>query len=84
VLTACLVLSGGLVASGVNLVDLSIAVEVCNALLLPIVLGFLYALARKALPEPYRLKGAYAWLVSVVLLVTSAFGVLSGIVGFFE
>ena len=43
-------------ASGVNLVDLTVGVEVMNALLLPIVLGFLYMLALKALPEPYRLK----------------------------
>ena len=45
-----------LVVSGVNLVSLSVGVQVMNALLLPIVLGFLYLLARR-LPEPHRLKG---------------------------
>ncbi len=81
IVTACLVLSGALVASGVNLVDLSVAVQVVNALLLPIVLGFLFALARKALPERHRLKGGYALLVGTVLAVTAGFGFVSGIIG---
>ena len=49
IFSVCLVAGGVVVASGVNLVDLSVAVEVMNALLLPIVLGFLYLLALKAL-----------------------------------
>jgi len=32
-----------------------------NAALLPIVLGFLYLLAIKALPKAYRLHGATPW-----------------------
>jgi Mn2+/Fe2+ NRAMP family transporter len=80
ILTVGLVLCGLLVASdSLNLVSLSVGVEVLNALLLPIVLGFLFALARKALPEPYRLKGAYAWVVAVIILGTTAFGVVSGL-----
>ena len=55
--------AGVLVASGANLVALSVGVEVLNALLLPIVLGFLFALAWRALPEAHRLKGLYAVLV---------------------
>jgi Mn2+/Fe2+ NRAMP family transporter len=78
ILTACLVLCGLLVASdSFNLVTLSIGIEVINALLLPVVLGFLFALARKALPEPYRLKGIYAWVVAVIILGTATFGVFS-------
>ena len=46
-----------------NLVSLNIGVQVMNALLLPLVLGFLIALAVRALPEPVRLRGAYLWLV---------------------
>ena len=85
VLTACLVLSGILVASdSINLVNLSVGIEMVNALLLPLVLGFLFALARKALPEPYRLKGAYAWVVAFVILGTAAFGVFSGVTGLFN
>src|SRR5580704_12874263 len=59
VFTLCLVLAGVLVASGTNLIALSVGVQVLNALLLPIVLGFLFALAIRALPDAYRLKGVY-------------------------
>ena len=51
-----------------------------NALLLPIVLGFLYLLALR-LPEPCRLKGAYAAFSGVVIVATVVFGVYSGIAG---
>ena len=54
-LIACAIVVG----SGVNLISLAVGVQVMNAILLPIVLGFLYLLARR-LPQPYRLKGAYA------------------------
>lgn len=80
---ATLILGGILVVSGINLVKLSVAIEVLNALLLPIVLGFLFALAVKVLPEQYRLKGIYAWIVGVILLVTTIFGVVAGVWGIF-
>ncbi|MGE5502885.1 MAG: divalent metal cation transporter, partial [Actinomycetota bacterium] len=83
IFTACLVVAGALVASGANLVELSIAVEVVNALLLPCVLGFLFALSRSALPESHRLKGAYAWVAGAVLLATALFGVAAGLIGVF-
>jgi Mn2+/Fe2+ NRAMP family transporter len=83
IFTACLVVAGALVASGANLVEMSIAVEVVNALLLPCVLGFLFALSRTALPEPYRLKGPYAWVAGTVLLSTAVFGVAAGLIGVF-
>lgn len=73
--TAGLVLGGVLVTSGINLVNLSVAVQVMNALLLPIVLGFLYLLALKALPRPYRLHGVYAVVVGVVVAIASVFGI---------
>jgi hypothetical protein len=81
---ACLILGGLLVASGVNLVSLSVAVEVVNALLLPVVLGFLFLLARKALPEEHRLRGAYAWIAGLVMLLTAGFGVFSGVVSLLD
>ena len=81
IFSVSLVGGGMLVASGVNLVNLSVAVEVMNALLLPIVLGFLYLLALKALPDPYRLKGVYAWVVGVVVVVTAGFGFYAGLAG---
>lgn len=80
--TLILVLGGILVAShSINLVHLSVAVNVMNAFLLPIVLGFLYLLARRVLPEAYRLKGKYAALVGIVLGITTLFGVLGGVFG---
>ena len=76
-----LIIGAIVVMSGINLVNLSVAVNVMNALLLPIVLGFLFLLACKALPEEYRLSGFYAWLVGIVLLVTAAFGLYAGLSG---
>jgi Mn2+/Fe2+ NRAMP family transporter len=79
-----LVLGGGLVASGVNLIRLSIAMGVVNALLLPIALGFLFRLARTKLKDPLRLKGAYAATVGTIFFCAAATGVyaaLAGIVG---
>lgn len=82
VYTLVLILGGVLVASQSQyLVKLSVGVEVMNALLLPIVLGFLFLLARKALPEAYRLKGRYAFFVGVILFLTALFGVVAGVFG---
>ena len=82
IVTVCLVLAGLLVASdAINLVTLSVAIQVLNALLLPVVLGFLYALARKSLPAAYRLQGIYAWVVLITIIVTAGFGVYSGVMG---
>src|SRR5476649_393709 len=80
--TAALVAGGVFVASGVNLVSLSVGVQVMNALLLPIVLGFLYLLARR-LQQPYRLRGAYAAVVALVIAVSAGFGVYAGLSGIF-
>ncbi len=62
-----------------DLVRLNIAVEVMNALLLPIVLGFLIALAIKALPPTYRLRGWYLALTLFLASVTAALGVYGGL-----
>jgi Mn2+/Fe2+ NRAMP family transporter len=78
--TLTLVAGAVLIASGINLVRLSIAVQVMNALLLPVVLGFLYLLARR-LPSQRRLDGAYAVLVAVVIAVVTIFGVYASIAG---
>jgi Mn2+/Fe2+ NRAMP family transporter len=75
-----LIAAAVIVASKVNLVMLSVGVQVMNALLLPIVLSFLFLLARR-LPAPYRLEGAYAAVSGVVIFVTTLFGVYSGIAG---
>jgi Mn2+/Fe2+ NRAMP family transporter len=80
VYTMVLIIAAVTVASGANLVSLSVGVQVMNALLLPIVLGFLFLLAKR-LPEPYRLKGAYSWVVGVVIAATVSLGVYAGIAG---
>jgi Mn2+/Fe2+ NRAMP family transporter len=74
---------GGAILVGVapNLVTLSVGVQVMNALLLPIVLGFLIALATRALPEAHRLKGWYFWVVVAVAGVTCLLGVFGGLSG---
>ncbi len=79
--TIALLIGAGIVLSGINLVRLSVGVEVMNALLLPIVLGFLYLLALRTLPERWRLKGWYAWLVGAVVILTALTGVYAGIAG---
>jgi Mn2+/Fe2+ NRAMP family transporter len=67
------------VAIAPNLVSLNVGVQVMNAFLLPLVLGFLIALAARALP--YRLRGWYLWVVIVVASATCAMGVFGGVSG---
>jgi Mn2+/Fe2+ NRAMP family transporter len=64
-----------------NLVSLNVGVQVMNAFLLPLVLGFLIALAIKALPEPYRLRGLYKWFLITVAAATCLLGVFGGLNG---
>ncbi len=80
-----IVLIGGalLVGSNINLVKISVAVEVMNAVSLPIVLGFLFLLARKALPDEYKLKGQYALWSFIILSITALFGFVGGLWGSF-
>ncbi len=63
---AALVGSAAAVAAAPNLVNLSVDVQVMNAGLLPIVLGFLLALERKALHPDARMHGVHKWLVWTV------------------
>jgi Mn2+/Fe2+ NRAMP family transporter len=69
VFTGAVGLSAVLVLTSGSLVGLAIAVEVLNALLLPIVLVFLIVLAWTTLPAPYRLR---LWEKVVLLVVTVA------------
>jgi len=80
VYTLSLALAALVVGAGVNLVALGVGVQVMNALLLPVVLGFLVLLARR-LPEPYRLKGGYAWLLAIAISLTVGLGLYSGLMG---
>ncbi len=66
---AGVVIGGGAVLVAPNLVNLSVDIEVLNACLLPIVLGFLLALERRALPPAMRMRGVRR---AVVYSTTSA------------
>jgi len=72
-----------LVWSVPNLVWLTVAAQVLNAFLMPLVIGLLVALAIVALPEHARLRGWYMWLIIGVSTMVSALGVFGGISGFF-
>ncbi|UTH74610.1 NRAMP family divalent metal transporter [Chromobacterium sp. IIBBL 290-4] len=73
--------AGALVSSGVNLVKLSIATSVANALLLPIMLAGLYWLACKELPPELRPSRRYQMLLAPSLLLVGGFSLYAGIVG---
>jgi Mn2+/Fe2+ NRAMP family transporter len=82
VYAACVVGAAILVWFVPNLVGLNIAAQVLNAFLLPLVIGFLIALAVKALPEPGRLRGIYLWVligISAIVIAVGLFGGLSGL-----
>ncbi len=81
VYAVCVVAGATAVAVSPDLVSLNVAVQVMNALMLPLVLGFLIALAVKALPRAYRLGGWYLWVVIAVATVTCALGVFGGLSG---
>ena len=81
VYTVCVVGGAALVGFYPNLISLNVGVQVMNALLLPLVMGFLVRLAMVTLPEAHRLKGRYLAVVIVISVITCAFGVLGGIGG---
>ncbi len=72
--------AGIVVTAGAPIVRLSVGVQVMNAMLLPIVVGFLFLLARR-LPDPYRLRGWRAWITGTLMALVVALGLISGITG---
>lgn len=68
-----------LVARVTDLVALNVAVEVMNALLLPLVLGLLVYLAARVLPAPHQLRGLRLHAAVAVCTLTSAIGVWCGL-----
>jgi Mn2+/Fe2+ NRAMP family transporter len=79
VYAACVIAGAVIVALWPNLVSLNVGVQVMNALLLPVVLGFLVALSITALPAEQRLRGPCKWLVIVVSVLTTSLGVFGGL-----
>jgi Mn2+/Fe2+ NRAMP family transporter len=74
VCTAALVGSGVAVILAPSLVQLSVDVQVMNALLLPIVLGFLLLLERSALPPEHRMRGVHKYVTWTLTGVVILFG----------
>ena len=79
VYAVCVIVGATLVAMWPNLIALNVGVQVMNALLLPLVLGFLIALAVFALPDATRLRGLYLKVVLVVRVVNISLGVFGGL-----
>ena len=74
--TASVVIGAALVLTSGSLVRLSIDVEILNALLLPLVLGFLALLAFRVLPHPYRLGLHRRAALAATLAAVTAIGLL--------
>ncbi|HLI22200.1 MAG TPA: divalent metal cation transporter, partial [Stellaceae bacterium] len=81
VYTAAVIGGAAIVAAVPDLVSLNLGVEVMNALMLPLVLGFLVALAFRALPPAHRPRGLYRWAVIGVALATAGLGLYAGVSG---
>ncbi|MGO8685376.1 MAG: NRAMP family divalent metal transporter [Thermoleophilia bacterium] len=70
-----LIVSAGAVVVAPNLVNLSVDVQVMNAALLPIVLGFLLLLERRALAPADRMHGLHKWLAWVLAAAVIGVGI---------
>ena len=79
----CVVGAGALVGFAPDLVGLNIAAQVLNALLLPLVIGLLIALAVKALPEAARPRGGYLWILIAISVCVIGVGVFCALQGVF-
>ncbi|UQS85122.1 divalent metal cation transporter [Apilactobacillus apisilvae] len=69
------IISGIMVLYMDNMVDITISIEILNALMTPIVLGFLLLLENKALPSQYKSKGFYKWIVITCCSFVMIFGI---------
>jgi Mn2+/Fe2+ NRAMP family transporter len=68
------VLGAVLVLASVDIIGLAVGVEIMNALLLPIVLGFLLLLEAKALPPQWRMRGARKYITWGLCTLVIALG----------
>ncbi|MCG5075092.1 NRAMP family divalent metal transporter [Paraburkholderia tagetis] len=73
--------SAFLVCLAPDLVALNVAVQVINAVMLPLVVGLLVVLALVALPRPHRPRGAYLWLVCGCAAIVSIAGLAGAVAG---
>ena len=81
VYAGCVVGAAAVVWLVPDLVWLTIAAQVLNAFLLPLVIGFLVALAVTALPQPQQPRGVYLWALIVICTVVTAVGLYGGVSG---
>ncbi len=79
----CVLGSAFAVLSASDLVWLNIAAQVLNAFLMPLVVGFLVALAATALPEPHRVGGWRLRVIVAICAVVCAIGLFGGVRGLF-
>jgi Mn2+/Fe2+ NRAMP family transporter len=70
----CVIAGAAMVLASHSLVRVAVDVEILNALLLPIVLGFLVALAWSTLPRPHRLRTRERLAAVLVLAVVTLVG----------
>jgi Mn2+/Fe2+ NRAMP family transporter len=70
-------LGAGLVLADGSLVQLAVRVEILNALLLPLVLGFLVALAFRVLPRQYAVRGRARLVLAGTVAAVVGVGLLS-------
>ncbi|HEY7893116.1 MAG TPA: divalent metal cation transporter [Solirubrobacteraceae bacterium] len=63
----CIAVGAGMVLASNSLIRLAIDVEILNALLLPLVVGLLLALAWTTLPHPHRLRRGERVVLAAVL-----------------
>jgi Mn2+/Fe2+ NRAMP family transporter len=78
---AGVIAAGALVLFSPNLLWLAILAQVANVFMLPLVVGFLIALAATCLPDRFRLRGRYLWLTVGLAIVTCGCGLFGGIRG---
>jgi len=69
--------------SPMNVVTLNVSIQVFNALLLPVVLLFLFLLSTRedVLPKEYRLTGWYKYFVGTMFIGCSILGLFAGLYG---
>ena len=75
--TLALAVGAALVLTRTDLISLAVDAEVLNAVLLPVVLGFLLLLEARALPPADRRRGWQRWATVAVCVVVATVGVLA-------
>jgi len=78
---ACVLVGAALAGTIPNLIWLTIAAQIVNVFLLPMVLGFLVVLAALSLSGPGRVRGWYLSFVVTAATATCACAVLGAIHG---